>query len=91
MVGKEDLFVGIDPHKQRWHISIGTWDTEVFTAGIPGTWEALQRVSVLLNLVLPDGQGMQTLKSILEAAPNVPVVVLTGLADEEFEAAAIRI
>jgi transposase len=40
----EDLFIGIDLHKQRWHVTIRTWDTEVFSASIPGTWEALQRV-----------------------------------------------
>ncbi len=33
---KEDLFVGIDLHKQRWHVTIRTLDTEVFSASIPG-------------------------------------------------------
>jgi len=40
----EDLFVGIDLHKHRWHVTIRTVDVEVFSASIPGTWEALQRV-----------------------------------------------
>jgi transposase len=40
----EDLFVGIDLHKSRWHVTIRTFDTELFSASIPGTWEALQRV-----------------------------------------------
>jgi len=44
MTGGEDLFVGIDLHKHRWHVSIRTVDVEVFNASIPGTWEALQRV-----------------------------------------------
>ena len=44
MVDKEELFVGIDLHKQRWHVTIRTFDVEVFSASIPGTWEALQRV-----------------------------------------------
>jgi len=26
MVGKEKLFVGIDLHKQRWHVTIKTFD-----------------------------------------------------------------
>ncbi len=42
--GGEDLFVGIDPHKIRWHVAIRTTDLELFSASIPGTWEALQRV-----------------------------------------------
>jgi transposase len=41
---EEDLFVGIDLHKHRWHVTIRTVDLELFSASIPGTWEALQRV-----------------------------------------------
>jgi transposase len=44
MVDKGELFIGIDLHKQRWHVTIKTFDVEVFSASIPGTWEALQRV-----------------------------------------------
>jgi transposase len=40
----EDVFVGIDLHKQRWHVTIRTREVELFSASIPGTWEALQRV-----------------------------------------------
>src|SRR5512147_1061579 len=44
VTNEEDLFIGIDLHKQRWHLTIRTFDVEVFSASIPGTWEALQRV-----------------------------------------------
>jgi transposase len=40
----EELFVGIDIHKNRWHVTIRTFAIEVFSASIPGTWEALQRI-----------------------------------------------
>jgi transposase len=40
----EDLFVGIDLHKNRWHVTIRTVDLELFSASIPGTWESLQRI-----------------------------------------------
>jgi transposase len=40
----DDLFVGIDLHKHRWHVTIRTFDVEVFSASIPGTWESLHRV-----------------------------------------------
>jgi transposase len=53
-VGGEDFFVGIDLHKHRWHVTIRTFDVEVFSASIPGTWEALQRV-----LARYAGQQMQ--------------------------------
>ncbi len=38
---------------------------------------------VLLDLGLPDSQGMETFKSMHQKAPLVPIVVLTGLKDEE--------
>ena len=37
---------------------------------------------VLLDLSLPDGTGMSTVARMLEAAPDVPIIVLTGLDDE---------
>jgi len=33
---------------------------------------------VLLDLNLPDSDGLETLQSVREAAPGLPVVVLTG-------------
>jgi hypothetical protein len=39
----ENVYVGIDLHRNRWHISIRTNDTELFSAGIPATLEALER------------------------------------------------
>src|SRR5260221_7683485 len=38
---------------------------------------------VLLDLFLPDSSGLSTLSSILEVAPHIPVIVLTGLNDKE--------
>ncbi|MGW8224017.1 MAG: hypothetical protein ACWGP1_17855 [Syntrophobacteria bacterium] len=38
---EEDLFVGIDLHKHRWHVTIRTFEVELFSASIPGTWGAL--------------------------------------------------
>jgi transposase len=37
----EIVYVGIDLHRQRWHGTIRTTDIELFSASIPGTWEAL--------------------------------------------------
>lgn len=39
---------------------------------------------VLLDLNLPDSWGLDTLRKVVEHAPDKPVVVLTGLPDEEF-------
>jgi two-component system, cell cycle sensor histidine kinase and response regulator CckA len=37
--------------------------------------------AILLDLNLPDSRGLQTLQRLLNVAPRVPVVVLTGTAD----------
>ena len=38
VTSEEDLFVGIDLHKIRWHVTIRTVDLELFSASIPGNW-----------------------------------------------------
>ena len=45
---------------------------------------------VLLDLSLPDSQGLAGLTAIRNAAPSIPVVVLTGLADEDVAHEAVR-
>ncbi|RJR43354.1 MAG: response regulator [Deltaproteobacteria bacterium] len=45
---------------------------------------------VLLDLGLPESQGLNTLEQVLEAAPNLPIVVLTGLPDEELGVKAVQ-
>jgi PAS domain S-box-containing protein len=45
---------------------------------------------VLLDLGLPDSQGMETLTLARKASDNLPIVVLTGLDDERFALEAVR-
>jgi signal transduction histidine kinase len=45
---------------------------------------------VLLDLSLPDSQGMETLRTLRAAAPDVPIVVLTGMDDEGLATEAVR-
>jgi len=40
----EDLFIGIDLHKARWHVTIRSADVELFCGSISGEWEALRRL-----------------------------------------------
>ncbi len=44
---------------------------------------------VLLDLDLPDSKGLETVDSLCSVAPDVPVVVLTGYADENTKVAAV--
>lgn len=39
--------------------------------------------AVLLDLSLPDSQGLESLQRVLSAAPQLPVIVITGRSDEE--------
>lgn len=45
---------------------------------------------VLLDLNLPDSHGAETYRKVLEAAPGVPIVVLSGLDDEELAVSAVH-
>ena len=45
---------------------------------------------VLLDLMLPDSEGLATFIRAQAAAPEVPIIVLTGLADEDLAASAVR-
>ncbi len=46
---------------------------------------------VLLDLSLPDSKGLETVNRITGAAPQVPVVIMTGLDDEETAIAAAKL
>jgi signal transduction histidine kinase len=46
---------------------------------------------VLLDLNLPDSAGLGTLRDVLAAAPHLPVVVLTGVADPGVPQEALRL
>ncbi len=45
---------------------------------------------VLLDMGLPDGHGLDTVRRAREVAPGVPVIVLTGLDDEALAAQAMK-
>src|ERR1700726_398205 len=78
---------------------------EMFTTERPGSIELthLMRMSealvhlaeggvdiVLLDMGLPDGHGLDTVRRARAVAPDVPLIVLTGLDDEALAALAMR-
>ena len=78
---------------------------EMFSTERPGSFELthLLRMSeavihlakggtdvVLLDMGLPDGHGLDTVRRAHAAAPGVPVIVLTGLDDEALAAEAMK-
>jgi transposase len=40
----KDIFVGIDLHRARWHVTVRTADDEVCSRSLPGEWEALRKL-----------------------------------------------
>jgi two-component system cell cycle response regulator len=67
-----------------------------FTVSRAATFaEAKQRLNtarydaVLLDLILPDVEGLQAVKAVLAIAPDVPLVVLSGLDDERLALEAV--
>jgi PAS domain S-box-containing protein len=46
---------------------------------------------VLLDLKLPDSEGIKTFEEIRERRPEVPVIVLTGTSDEELAVKAVQL
>jgi DNA-binding NtrC family response regulator len=78
---------------------------EMFSKEKPGSFELthLLRMSeavihlekggvdiVLLDMGLPDGHGLDTVRRAHAAAPGVPLIVLTGLDDEALAAQAMK-
>jgi len=45
---------------------------------------------VLLDLTLPDSQGLASLAALIQQAPNLPIVVLTNTNDDELAVSAVR-
>jgi GAF domain-containing protein len=46
---------------------------------------------ILLDLSLPDSQGFDTVTQVLAQAPQAPIIVLSGLDDEDLAVSAVRV
>jgi signal transduction histidine kinase len=46
--------------------------------------------AILLDLSLPDSRGIETVRRLAEAAAGIPIVVLTGVDDEDLALEAVR-
>jgi PAS domain S-box-containing protein len=67
-----------DPGRLRFEVTFATTLAEARKALAEKTFEA-----ILLDLSLPDSQGLDTVAAMLEAAPKIPILALTGLDDSE--------
>ena len=96
---KKVLLVEDNPAEVRWFRELLTSNSN-YSFEI----EAVDRISealvnihgndyalILLDLGLPDGQGLDTVREIHAAAPHIPIVVMTGLEDEAIGLKAVQI
>jgi diguanylate cyclase (GGDEF)-like protein/PAS domain S-box-containing protein len=76
--------------------TVGGWSCDAQLTHVTSLHEAEKFFSereadlVLLDLGLPDAQGLDALRRIQAAAPRVPLVVLTGLDDESLADQALQ-
>ncbi|MGD9385090.1 MAG: response regulator, partial [Thioalkalispiraceae bacterium] len=57
------------------------------------SFDALQQHNfdvMLLDLSLPDSQGLNAVNSILQVTPQLPIVILSGIDDAELSLAAVQ-
>jgi putative two-component system response regulator len=45
---------------------------------------------ILLDLILPDSHGLETFTKVYQTVPKLPIVILSGLGDEEMAVQAVR-
>ena len=71
----------VGPFQVEWVASLSSGLERLSKGGIGG---------ILADLFLPDSQGMQTLDSLLLAAPCVPILVLSDPNDEGIGSQAVQ-
>lgn len=63
---------------------------ETLEAGLSAAANEENILAILLDLKLPDSNGLPTLEKIVAAAPNSNIIVLTGTSDRELGLTAVR-
>lgn len=75
-----------ETHPRLFHVSRVETLREALRCLARGSYDV-----VLLDLGLPDAYGPQAVVRVLEAAPGVPVVVLSGLQEEHLSLQAVQL
>ena len=83
-----DAFLVRDMLANEQAVKIDLKHVSSLTAGIGRIREGSIDI-VLLDLGLPESHGLDTLKLLLPEAGNIPVIVLTGLSDQDMGAQAV--
>jgi PAS domain S-box-containing protein len=75
--------------KESERIKFHLISVDTLTLGISMLTTAIPDL-ILLDLGLPDSQGLDSLYRITTLIPNIPIIVLTGLNDEDMALKAVR-
>jgi DNA-binding NtrC family response regulator len=73
-----------------------TGPAKFHSESVPRLSEAIARLVrgginlVMVDLGLPDSQGLATFRNLRQAAPDLPIIVVTGNDDQEMAVAAVR-
>jgi PAS domain S-box-containing protein len=85
-----------DAHLIKEELGSASSHTMVQLEWVDRLGKGLERIAanpidaVLLDLSLPDSTGLETLQRVLSHAPQIPVIVMTGQADEETAMRAVQ-
>lgn len=85
----DDVYIIRNLLGDRWHGPFDLVHVELLSAAIERCQEERFDV-VLLDLGLPDSNGLETFFSIYARASDVPIVVLSGLSDERAAVKAVQ-
>jgi phosphoserine phosphatase RsbU/P len=85
----DDVWVMRNLLSDRWDGPFGLVQVELLSAGIERCAEDCFDV-ILLDLALPDSQGLETFLAMHAHAGGTPIVVLTGYADETTAVKAVQ-
>jgi serine phosphatase RsbU (regulator of sigma subunit) len=85
----DDVYIMRNLLGDRWHGPFDLVHVELLSAAIERCQEERFDV-VLLDLGLPDSNGLETFFSIYARASDVPIVVLSGLSDERAAVKAVQ-
>lgn len=74
----QQLKRALDTGRKAFELSVASSLAAGLDAVTRGSWDV-----VLSDLTLPDAQGLDAVRQLRASAPNLPIVVLTGLASDE--------
>src|ERR1700692_2083441 len=74
----QQLKRALDTGREKFELSVASTLAAGLDAVTRGSWDV-----VLADLSLPDAHGLDSVRQLRGSAPDLPIIVLTGLASDE--------